>query len=989
MPGKIFRPNRLTPLAIAVVSLLPFCGSAAEAPIQFNRDIRPILNAHCIKCHGGVKEAGELNLQFRDQALKAGKSGEIAVVPGKPEESEFYKRLTADDPTERMPKKEEPLPPEKIALLKRWIAEGAKWENHWAYNPPRGTGQSIDALVEARLRGEKLALSPETDLRTLARRMALDLTGLPPEPTRVDALEKAAAQNHDAALAAYADELLQSPAYGERWAAPWLDLARYADSKGYEKDGLRDMWRYREWVVDALNAGLPYDRFVTMQLAGDLLPAATPEAGEEQVIATAFHRNTPQNDEGGTDDEEFRTYSIIDRVNATFDALQGTSIGCVQCHGHPYDPFVHNEYYQLFAFLNNTADADRDDSTPTRKFRAHADAAKATALERDLAAAQAKIDAITRGPVLRKGLETWLAQTHSGPDATPLTAVTATSTAGTYQVQKDGRVVLQKSVPDRTTISVTGQASGEITALVLEAIPEAALPSHGPGASEGAGNFIVTRLRAAALQNGQETPLEIASATSTYAQDGWPVAEAVKTGPGPKNEGEGGWAIAGGTGKPQSATFTLAKPVTLAAGAQLRVTIECENERWPRHVLGSFRLATAHPSHGPQVAAVPEAIRKLLEKDPAKWKVEERAKVERHYYTGADATLVPLFKSLDDTRAALAMLPVCDLPIMQELPEKSARQTHVFERGNWMVKGEVVTPKTPQILNRWHDDYPRNRLGLAMWLTNGENPLTARVQVNRVWEQLFGIGLVETLEDFGSQGDKPMYQDLLDELAVRFQTTMKWSQKALLREIVLSRTYRQSSKASKALTERDPTNRLLARGARYRLSNEQVRDQALAISGLLSRKMGGPPVKPYQPPGTWQTPYNGADWKTSEGEDAHRRAIYTLIRRSATYPSMVTFDAPNREFCVVRRVRTNTPLQSLDLLNSPVFMEAATGLAKRMTAEGGSLDDQIARGLRLATLRPARPEEITVLHALHEKVGGNLTLVANAILNLDEVLSRN
>jgi hypothetical protein len=373
----------------------------------------------------------------------------------------------------------------------------------------------------------------------------------------------------------------------------------------------------------------------------------------------------------------------------------------------------------------------------------------------------------------------------------------------------------------------------------------------------------------------------------------------------------------------------------------------------------------------------------------AAWKPEERAKVRRHFFSERNAKAAELYRILDERRAALAALPVCDLPIMQELTGNAARKTQVFHRGNWMDKAAEVRPGTPQILNRWHDDYPRNRLGFAKWLTNGENPLTARVQVNRVWEQIFGVGLVETLEDFGSQGDKPVYQELLDELAVRFQTDMKWSQKALLREIVLSRVYRQSSKATKPQIERDPANRLLARGPRFRLGNEQIRDQALALGGLLSRKMAGKPVMPFQPPGTWLTPYEGVDWKTSPGEDQHRRAIYTLIRRSATYPSMITFDAPNREFCVVRRIRTNTPLQSLDLLNSPVFMEAAAGLAKRMTEPGGALEEQIARGLSLALFRPARPDEVAVLKQLHERTGGSMQLIANAILNLDEVLTKN
>ncbi|HET6407488.1 MAG TPA: DUF1553 domain-containing protein, partial [Chthoniobacteraceae bacterium] len=348
-----------------------------------------------------------------------------------------------------------------------------------------------------------------------------------------------------------------------------------------------------------------------------------------------------------------------------------------------------------------------------------------------------------------------------------------------------------------------------------------------------------------------------------------------------------------------------------------------------------------------------------------------------------------LFRQVDELEASVNAIPVANLPVMQELSGKDARVTKLFHRGNWMDKTEVVEPKTPAILNRWHDDYPRNRLGFSRWLTNGENPLTARVQVNRIWEQLYGTGLVETLEDFGSQGDKPIYQDLLDELAVRFQSDMKWSQKALLREIVQSSVYRQSSKITPALLERDPTNRLLARGPRFRLTSEQLRDQALALGGVLSGKMGGVSVMPYQPPGTWLVPYEGRDWTTSQGEDSRRRALYTFIRRSATYPSMVTFDAPNREFCVVRRIRTNTPLQALDQLNSPVFMEAAAGLARRMTSASASLPQQIAAGLQIATLRAPREHEITTLTRLHERTGENLTLVANAILNLDEVLTKN
>jgi hypothetical protein len=984
------RTSFLARLLPAVLALAAVQTRAGE-PVNFNRDIRPILNAHCFKCHGGVKEAGGLNLQFREKALLAGETGEIAIVPGKPEESAFYHRLVTDDKTDRMPKKEEPLPKEKIALLKRWIAEGANWQNHWAYDSPKAAGKTIDEIVTTRLQQEKLTLSAETDFRTLARRLSLDLTGLPPSSEEVEILSQSKIENRESKIEQLVDKLLASPAYGERWATPWLDLARYADSRGYEADRFRDMWRYRDWVVDALNADMPYDRFVTEQLAGDILP----NAKDGEIIATAYHRNTPQNDEGGTDDEEFRTYAVLDRLNSTFDALQGTSIGCVQCHGHPYDPFVHQEYYELMAFFNNTADADRGDQAPTRKFRSPADTIKAGEIGRDLAAQQARLDEEIKRGDLRKAFDAWLGEVNAARKLAPLADVAVESTQGKYVVEKETRVRLEQPAPDRTTIAVSGTVSGTLGSLALEVLPDPSLPSKGPGASDGAGNFILTRVLLSVVERASpsggfvQTPVELKSATATFEQEGWPVAEAIKLGPGPKKEGEGGWAIAGGAGKSHTATFTFAKPLTLSPDARLSVVLECENERWGKHVLGSFRVASASGVLPENVASFADAARKLLEKDPSKWKPEERATVERAYFVSVQPELTELYKVLDGHRAALAALPECDLPIMQELESSKSRKTLVFERGNWMTRGAEVQPKTPQILNAWHDDYPRNRLGFAQWLTNGENPLTARVQVNRVWEQLFGVGLVETLEDFGSQGDKPIYQDLLDELAVRFQGPMKWSQKALVREIVLSRVYRQSSRATRQQVERDPANRLLARGPRFRLGNEQIRDQALAIGGILSSKMGGRPVMPYQPPGTWLTPYEGTDWKTSAGEDSHRRALYTLIRRSATYPSMITFDAPNREFCVVRRVRTNTPLQSLDLLNSPVFMEAAAGLAKRMTEPGGELDEQLARGLALATFRPARDYEVATLRELHSKVGGNMTLVANAILNLDEVLTKN
>ncbi len=947
------------------------------APVEFNRDIRPILNAHCFKCHGGVKEAGELNLQFRERALKAGETGEIAIVPGKPEESAVMDRITTHDKTDRMPKKEAPLSPEQIALLERWIAEGAKWEDHWAYRPPQRAGKSVDALVGERLAREGLTFAPETGMRTLARRLALDLTGLPPAPERVDALEQAVATDKEAALRAYVDELLAAPGYGERWATPWLDLARYADSKGYESDGFRDMWRYRDWVVDALNADMPYPQFLTEQLAGDLLPGAT----EEQVIATAFHRNTQQNDEGGTDDEEFRTYAILDRVNTTFEAIQGTSMGCVQCHGHPYDPFVHREYYELMAFFNNTADADLNDQAPKRKVRAREHAALGAKLEQELAPVRAQVDSLVKSKA--ESFKQWLAKAKPASTPLPLSEAQVSATAGQYVVRPSGRIRLEGTVPQRTTITVAAKlAAGPLSALVLETVPDATLPGKGSGGGPGMGNYILTHF--SATLDGQ--PLAFAKASATAEQGMWKVEDALVL--GAKEEGESGWAIAGNTTSPQTATFTLASPIQATSGSELRVVLACENERWAEHVIGSFRLRGESSENGapPTTKLTPE-LQTLVDRGEKTWNAAEREKLTRHFIISDDPAAEALYRELDQRTAALAALPEADLPIMAELTGAKARVTKLFHRGNWLDQTDVVTPRTPQILNPWREEYSKDRLGFAKWLGNGENPLTSRVLVNRVWEQLFGVGLVETLEDFGSQGDIPIYQELLDDLAVRFQTEMRWSQKALLRELVLTRVYRQSSQITKELLERDPANRLLARGARFRLSSEQIRDQALALGGILNRKMAGPPVMPYQPAGTWLVPYDGRDWAKSPGEESRRRALYTFIRRSAAYPSMVTFDAPSREFCLVRRTRTNTPLQALDGLNSPVFMEAAEGLAKRMT--GATLDEQLARGIAIATLRPARDYELETLRKLHARVGGDLRLVANTILNLDEVLTKN
>ncbi len=762
----------------------------AGSDVDFNRDIRPIFNEKCVACHGGVRREADLSLLFRSDALEPAESGAHAIVPGRPGKSELIRRVTHSDPRERMPLEQPALTDREIDLLKDWIDQGALWRPHWAFvapapkelpevSDPDWTRNGIDHFVMARLDRENIRPSPQADCAVLLRRVSLDLVGLPPAPEATDAFcEDPSSDRYERAV----DSLLSSPRYGERWAAYWLDLARYADSNGYEKDEPRVMWKYRDWLIRAFNDNIPFDRFSTDQLAGDLLS----NADTDQLIATAFHRNTMTNTEGGTDDEEFRVASVIDRLNTTFEVWQSTTIACVQCHGHPYDPIRHEEFYELLAFFNNTADADRYDNEP-KLFDFN-------------------------------------------------------------EEEKRGRENLHQLE--------------QLNAQAQRAVDEDSLASW--------------TLRLAAYTRDGNRP--------------------------PRFEGHN------------------VDPYVVRIGKKV------DEERSPheRKVLRTFFI-------------------------------ESR----------------PEFEDLRDERnklknSILELEPVTTL-IMEELPSSESRWTHVFERGNWLAPGRRVGPDVPRSLPALPEDAPPNRLGLAHWLFSPENPLTARVAVNRFWEQLFGTGIVETVEDFGTQGELPSHPELLDWLALQFADDFDWNVKQLLKEIVMSATYRQSSRRESALQEIDPYNRLLARGPRFRLSAEHVRDQALAVSGLLSGKMLGPSVFPPQPPGLWTNPYSSLVWKTSEGEDRYRRALYTFWRRTVPYPSIVAFDAPSREMCSSRRIRTNTPLQSLVTLNDPVYVEAAVALAHRMRSEDDHrVEDQLRRGYRLAMQRDPSAETLQKLVGLFE-----------------------
>jgi hypothetical protein len=741
-------PRPRTPLvsllAAALGGLVTMTGWSADK-LDFNRDVRPVLSRNCFACHGpdDKKREADLRLDVRENAT-AGRNGKPTIAPGRPDASELVRRITASDPDERMPPREtgKKLTPQEIDTLRQWIAEGAAYAAHWSYvkpvRPPVPTvataawpKNEIDRFILARLDREGLRPSPEADRATLVRRLSLDLTGLPPTLEEIDQFLK------DQSADAYerlVDRLLAKDVFGEHWARMWLDLARYADSAGYVSDGPREIWAYRDYVIRSLNANKPFDQFTIEQIAGDLLPQPT----DEQLVATAFHRNTQTNTEGGTDREEYRNIAVVDRVNTTMAAWMGTTMACAQCHNHKYDPISQKEYFEFFAFFNNTEDADRADEQPVHSF------------------------------------------------------------------------------------------------------------------------------------------------------------------------------------------FTDAEKRQRAA-----------------------------------------------------------------------------------------------VPVLRELPAGRRRTATIQYRGNFLDRGAQVTEGVPAALHPLPKDAPRNRLTLARWLVSPDNPLTARVVANRYWEKVFGTGLVQTSEDFGTQGELPSHPELLDWLATELMSK-GWDTKRLVRLLVTSAAYRQSSQVTPGLLERDPDNRLLARGPRVRLDAEAVRDQALAVSGLLGRKMYGPAVRPPQPSFGLSAAFGGAmDWQTSEGEDRRRRAIYTSWRRTNPYPSMSTFDATSREVCVARRARSNTPLQALVTLNDPVYVEAAQALARRMVREGGATAADKARyGFRLCLARQPAEKELTRLVELQARARERFTkqpeqamklasvplgpppsgadtaelaawtVVGNVLLNLDEFLMR-
>ena len=976
--------------AFRSLSLLIAVAAVEVSAVDFNREVRPILAQHCFACHGMDEHSrkGKLRLDLPESAHGKGKSGETAIVPGKPDDSEIIKRIFSTDDEDVMPPPEskKPMSAKDKAILRAWVAEGGIYQAHWAFSAPKQAPlprkdlHPIDAFVRARLDQLGLQPSPEADRYGLIRRVSLDLTGVPPTPEEADAFVRDTSPD---AYEKLVDRLLASPRYGERWARRWLDLARYADTNGFEKDRPRTIWPYRDWVVKALNADLPYDQFGIKQLAGDLLPGATPD----DIVATGFHRNTMLNEEGGIDPNEYRFYSMVDRVGATGAAWMGLTMNCAQCHTHKYDPILHTDYFGVMALLNN-ADEPTYHIPPANLAELQAEHA------RKVAQAEAALPGKFPGgaAALEARLDAWIAAEAKRAAKWEIVRPGAMkSTMPKLEVQPDGFILAGGDSTKSDVYDLTfDRPLRGVTAIRLEVADHPSLPNDGPGLTsyEGPlGGFFLSEIQAT---HGDKR-LEFADATATNDEaENRPAAKGKPRRVSKKNNAEAaldgemssGWQVTGGYGQRETAVFRFAQPTDLPAGWTLKMLFE-------KHFacsLGHFRISVTTTS-GATATGHPAAVEAMLAgAAPKDRNILRKRFLETAPEVAAEAkALHSLRKRIPRGQATL---------VMRERPASNPRVTHLHHRGEYLSPRQEVKPGVPAFLPGLPKDAPANRLTFARWLFAPENPLTARVAVNRHWQAFFGRGFVPTLEDLGYQSDAPTHPELLDWLAVEFRNN-GWSVKKLHRLIVTSATYRQSSRVTPALAEKDRENLWLARGSRFRLDAEVIRDSSLLAAGLLSFKMGGPGVYPPQPASvTSEGTYGKIEWTPSVGEDRYRRSLYTFIKRTAPFAMATTFDAPTGEACVARRDVSNSPLQALTLLNDGMFMEAAAALGKAARALPEDDDARITFILRRCVTRPPSAEEITLFRGfLQSRRAAGLdakatwTAVARAALNLDESIT--
>ena len=1000
---------------IALSMAVPLCAGG-----DFASEIQPILNASCVPCHHGAKPSAGLSLDSAQAVARGGRSGAV-VRPGNSPASLLYQRMASGDRAVRMPLGGNPLPPETIALVRAWIEAGARGlpsiaetapGKHWAYVPPvrpaipvvqnqTWVRNPVDAFILARLEKQGVQPSPEASRETLIRRVSLDLTGLPPSPREIDEF---LGDTRPDAYERLVERLLACPHYGERWAWPWLDLARYADTNGWEKDQRRSIWKYRDWVIAALNRDLPFDEFTIEQLAGDLLP----NASIDQKIATGFNRNTLFNEEGGVDRDEELWVNLVDRVNTTATTWLGSTLGCAQCHNHKFDPFTQKEYYQFLAFFSNTQYSEKHYDDTSHKYIEPQLTLPTPQQERQRKKLQERIDRLevslkTQTPKLDRDQTRWEEQMCDlEADWHPVEVTAARAAAGTRLVhQEDSSWLASGKNPESDTyiVDLSIPRPESVTALRIEALPDPSLPKGGPG-RDTYGNFALTALRIEAVPAaGAPEPLK----WSKLVADGGHVKTAKDRQSAPL------WDVDASRDEQRVRRQLVILPAGRLPAGAIRITLEQASE-FAGQTLGRFRVSATEAPSPEKSVQIPARLRPLLALPPSARLPKQAAELSEAFRKVAP--------SLESARAELERrqkeIKALDIPTTLVMGDRATTQplTAVMRlRGSYLSPGETVAAATPQALNPWPEGLPRNRLGLARWIVSRDNPLCSRVAVNRLWEQYFGHGIVETSEDFGTQGERPVNPELLDWLAVEFMDR-GWSQKAIHRLIVTSSTYRQDSRVTPELQQRDPYNRLLARGPRFRVEAEMVRDIVLSASGLLSPKIGGPSVFPFQPEGVWDMPYNDDKWKISAGDDRYRRGLYTFIRRTSPYPSMTVFDAPSRETCTVRRPRTNTPLQALTTMNDPVFFEAAQALARRVASEVGAPPaDRAALAFRLCTGRRPNQEEVNKIVRNYEaqraafaqdpqlcaKVSGSApgdagaaawVMVSNALLNLDETLTK-
>ena len=986
----------------------------AAPPVDFQRQVQPILAEHCTLCHGvdtNDRKAG-LRIDVRADALAGGESGSAAIVPGKPDDSEMIRRITSLDADTVMPPKNhnKPLSEAQIATLKQWITEGAEYENHWAFTAPTksvlpnsGTDHPIDAFVLARIKEELLTPSSQATNSALCRRIYLDLVGLPPSPQELSAFETDG-------VAATIESLLQSDRYGEKWARHWLDLARYADTNGYEKDLQREQWSWRDWVIDAINLDMPYDQFLVEQIAGDLLPDAT----QKQIIATGFLRNSMINEEGAIVAEQFRMVEMFDRIDCIGKAVLGLTTQCAQCHTHKFDPLTHDEYYGMFAFLNNSDEAQSWVYTPEQL--------------RQIAEIQTRVQALedrirTARPHWESELSAWASELESKLIAwQPLDAIEMGSISGlNHPTQESDKSLLMKGHTSSDVFMIATPELHGVTGLQLEALTHRDLPHNGPGRSSN-GTWLMQELEVLVRKPdaAEWQKQKLVNATADFSQPESKSDEGKKSA-GPvanliDGKDENSWVADRGIGlrnQPSVAVVQFEQPLEFPEGTQLKVVWRMGD------MLGCARFSMT-TSITPTAPTVDHAAVLALRVPEEQRTAAQNAAV----FTAWRKSVAELKAINDEIDVVLKSQPAASTSIlhMAERETSNPRSTHLLDRGNWDQPMQVIDPHVPAAFHAFPEHAPKNRLGFAQWLTDHRSPLTARVAVNQTWQAIFGTGLVETPEDFGTRAPVPEYRELLDWLAVDFMEH-GWSRKHLIRTILTSATFQQSSLVTPELLERDPVNRLLARGPRFRADSEVVRDIALTASGLITHRIGGPGIIPPVPQNVLDYNYTYPGyWTAATGPERYRRTVYGFRKRSMPDPVMSNFDAPNGDFSCARRVRSNTPLAALTGLNETVFVEAARALALRVLKEAAT--DDAARAeyafLLCTSRQPTSAERDEVLNLLksqrqrfadgwlnpREVTTGDpaklpelpgtttpqdaaaWTLVARVLLNLDETLSK-